>query len=90
MSTSYEQLTTGEIILAGIDTDKGAETINVLLRNAIYDVLLATGLTVPTDATTGYAKGCLFIDTDVAAATSGLFVNIGTNTSCSFKLVSNA
>lgn len=90
MSTSYEQLTTGEIILEGIETDKGAETVYVLLRDAIYDVLLATGLTVPTDDTTGYGKGCLFIDTNVATGTSGLYVNVGTNLKCVFKLVSNA
>ena len=51
---------------------------------------MAQGTTVPTDATTGYAKGCLFIDTDVASGTSGLYVNVGTNTSCVFKLVTNA
>lgn len=52
--------------------------------------LLVTGTSVPTDDSDGYGKGCLFIDTDVASGTSGLYVNIGTDTSCVFKLVSNA
>ena len=52
--------------------------------------LLVTGTSVPTDASDGYGKGCLFIDTDVASGTSGLYVNVGTDTSCVFKLVSNA
>lgn len=60
-----------------------------ILTDASGDLLLVQGTTVPTDATTGYAKGCLFIDTDVATGTSGLYVNVGTNTSCVFKLVSN-
>ena len=38
----------------------------------------------------GYAKGCLFINTDVASGTSGLYVNEWLSTSCIFKLVSNA
>jgi hypothetical protein len=62
----------------------------IVLRDTNNDILLAQSLTVPTDATTGYAKGCLLIDTNVAAGTSGLYVNIGTNTSCNFNLVSNA
>lgn len=53
-------------------------------------VLLATGTTVPSDATSGYAKWALFIDTDVTTGTSGLYVNVWTKTSCVFKLVSNA
>jgi hypothetical protein len=90
MSASYEQLVTGEIILAGISNYAGAQTVYVLLRDGANDILLCTGLTKPTDGEPGFSKGCLFIDTDVAAATSGLFVNIGTNLLCSFKLVSNA
>lgn len=69
---------------------KASSGVTVNLKDANGDILHAQGTTVPTDETTGYAKGCLFIDTDVATGTSGLYVNVGTNTSCVFKLVTNA
>jgi hypothetical protein len=90
MSATHEQITVGELICEGITCYKGTVSLTVLMRDAIEDILLATGLTKPVDTTSGFAKGCLFIDTDVATGTSGLYVNIGTNLSCSFKLVSNA
>ncbi len=62
----------------------------VVLKDSAGQILLATGTTVPTDGATIYAKGALFIDTDVASGTSGLYVNVGTSASCTFKLVSNA
>lgn len=49
-------------------------------------IMLAWGITVPTDATTGYAKGCIFIHTDGSAGTM-LYVNEGTGTSCNFDPV---
>lgn len=68
----------------------GAETVTPILADSNGDILLATGLTVPTDASTGYAKGCLFVDTDVASGTTGLNCNKGTNTSCQFTAVTQA
>lgn len=44
----------------------------------------ASGTTVPSDATAGYARGCLFLDLDGAAG-SRLFINEGTETSCDFN-----
>jgi len=72
-----------------------AESINSIvvfpvLCDGIGDVLICTGTTKPTDASTGYAKGCLFIDTDVATGTTGLYCNKGTNTSCVFTTVTQA
>lgn len=52
--------------------------------------LLATGTTVPTNGSNGYAKGCLFIDTDVATGTTGLYCNKGTSASCVFTAVTQA
>lgn len=52
--------------------------------------LLATGTTVPTNGSNGYAKGCLFIDTDVATGTTGLYCNKGTSSSCVFTAVTQA
>lgn len=65
----------------------GSETVAVLLRDGNGDVLFATGTTLPTDATTGYAKGCIFIDTDVATGTGSMYLNKGVNTACVFSLV---
>lgn len=62
----------------------------VITRGENQKILLASGTTVPADTGTEYAKGCLFIDTDVASWTSGLYVNVGTDSSCVFKLVTNA
>jgi hypothetical protein len=48
---------------------------------------MATGTDVPSNATSGYAKGCLYIDRDVATGSTGLYENIGTNTSCNFNAI---
>lgn len=76
--------------LDGTTILQGAETITVLLRDPDSNILWATGTTVPTNATSGYAKGCLFIDTDVATGTTGLNCNKGTTTSCQFTAVTQA
>lgn len=78
----------GEIIdnaVAGTTGD-----IRVLMRDVDRKILWATGTDVPADDTAGYAKGCLFIDRDVAAATTGLYVNVGTTADCDFDAVSDA
>ena len=62
----------------------------ILLRDWIGDIVLQQGTTVPTDTTTGYAKGALFFDTNVATGTGGVYANKGTNTSCVFSLVTQA
>ena len=67
-----------------------ASGITHLLKDAAGKTLLATGTTLPADTGALYAKGCLFIDTEVTTGTSGLYVNVGTSASCVFKLVSNA
>lgn len=62
----------------------------VVIRLENQKIAYATGTTVPADAGTEYAKWCLFVDTDVVTWTSGLYVNVGTDASCVFKLVTNA
>lgn len=52
-------------------------------------ILDCFGTTVPADATAGYATGCTFRHTDGGDSTS-LYVNEGTNTSCSFRAVTAA
>jgi hypothetical protein len=69
---------------------EAVDGVSHLLKDSSGQSLLATGTTVPSDTDTLYAKGCLFIDTDVTSGTSGLYVNVGTSASCIFKLVTNA
>ena len=61
--------------------------ILVLLEDNSGKILLASGTDVPAGATNGYAKGCIFIDRNVATGTTGLYENIGTNTSCNFNAI---
>lgn len=67
-----------------------ASGVTVLLMDSAGKALLATGTTVPSDAGTIYAKGCLFIDTDVGTGTTGLYCNKGTAASCVFTAVTQA
>lgn len=64
-----------------------SQAITVLQEDADSNVLFATGTVTVTDAGSGYAKGCLYIDTDVAAGTGGLYQNVGSTTSCNFDKV---
>ena len=58
--------------------------IHVYMRDRLDDILVAVGTDKPADTTTGFAKGALFIDSDVAGGTTGLYENTGTRTSCVF------
>jgi len=49
-------------------------------------IVLAYGTTVPTDATTGYAEGCIFIHVDGTTGTA-VYINEGSDTSCDFNAV---
>ncbi len=55
-----------------------------ILKDELDKKLIVTWTTVPTDATTWYAKGCKFIDTDVATGLNWVYTNIWTSTSCLF------
>lgn len=70
-----------------VQLDGQAFTINsiavtVLFRDQNGNVLWCTGSTVPTNASSGYAIGCLF-------AGSALWYNTGTASSSTFKPVGN-
>ena len=52
-------------------------------------IMDAYGDTVPSDAATGYATGCLFRQTDGSTGTS-LYVNEGSNTIADFNAVAGA
>ena len=68
----------------------GTTQVFGLLIDEGGNLLLARGVTVPSDGEKGYAKGCLFIDLDVATGTSGLYVNVGVVGSANFDLVTDA
>lgn len=51
-------------------------------------VIIASGDTKPADATSGYAIGCIFIQTSTSASGPKVYVNTGTSdTSCAFTVV---
>lgn len=52
-------------------------------------LLMASGITVPSDGDTGYATGCLFQHTDGGDGTS-LYVNEGDEDACDFNAVTVA
>ena len=68
----------------------GGQAVRVFIRDEAGKILLCTGTTKPTDASAGFAKGCIFIDTDVAGGTGGVYLNKGTTSSCTFSLVTQA
>ena len=79
----YEELSIGKIVSEG----ERIGTEYTLISDTSGNKLFVKGVTVPTAATSGYAKGALFIDTDVAAGEKALYENHGSSTSCSFQLV---
>lgn len=86
-----EQSRFGKVQLKGVRHGVNFASVEIaLIEDHEGNILLGTGVTVPTNDTAGYAKGCLFIDTDVAKGTGGLYVNKGTKTECTFTLVSQA
>jgi hypothetical protein len=57
-----------------------------IVNKAGVGILIAEGTTVPADATTGYAPGCIFIKDD-GTANATIYVNEGTATSSLFKAI---
>lgn len=89
-SYNAKQTAYNTVKLDGTSATINSIAISALLTDASGNILWATGTTVPTDGSSGYAKGCLFIDTDVATGTTGLNCNKGTNTSSQFTAVTQA
>lgn len=80
-----EDAVIGRLTLDG-ETISGVKRLQMDSSNK---VLLASGTTVPTDGTSGYAKGCIFIDTDVGTGICGRYENMGLSTSCKFRVTGN-
>lgn len=73
------------IKLGGHSRTIDSKTVRVLEYDNDGNILRATGTTAPTGA--GYAKGCLFIKTDAATGTKGLYENQGTTAAASFNVI---
>lgn len=90
MTTKYTgEKTTGvtSLQLFGKSEKVGSETVVVYLRDEDGKILLASGTTVPTATTAGYAKSALFIKSDAVGGTKGLYENQGTTSSCDFNVI---
>ena len=74
----------GKLRIDGAAKTPDTTAITVLQEDSSGNVLYAIGTTVPSDNEAGYAKGCIFIDTDVAAGTTGIYENVGSTTACNF------
>lgn len=62
-----------------------SQSIIVLEKDNIWDLLRAKGTVIVTNWGSWYAKGCLYIKTDAVVGTESLFRNNWTNTSCLFE-----
>ena len=87
-SSSYTVFTA--LQFSGHTTVINSQTVTPLLADPSGDLLWVQGTVTVTDGGTGYAKGCMYIKTDVATGTTGTYFNKGTNTSCQFTAVTQA
>jgi hypothetical protein len=82
MGLQHKLETSGKLLPAGVATPR------TVLATA-DGILICYGITVPSDAATGYSPGCLFLHTDGTAG-SELYINSGTAASADFDLVTVA
>lgn len=78
-----------------LQMDGSSETVNSVAVTTLQadnngNISQCSGTTVPTAASSGYSKGCLFFKTDAATGVSGTYENVGTTTSCNFQLIASA
>lgn len=87
-------LRAANVTLSGEDYDNTAAgttgDITVYFRDKSGYIMWATGPDVPVDTSVGYARGCLFVDTNIAAGTGSLYINKGTPATAEFSLVTQA
>ncbi len=67
-----------------------SQSITVLEKDASGYVTRCTGTVTIADGGAGYAKGCLYVKTDVGAGTTGLYENVGTVAACNFDTIGAA
>ena len=56
------------------------------MTDPVLGITFDWGTSVPTDATAGYATGCIFLKTNASAGVN-VYQNVGTQTSCDFNLI---
>ena len=76
--------------LTGAQQLINSQSIKGYLADVNGDLLICTGTVTVTDGGSGFAKGCMYIKTDVVTGTGGNYFNQGTNTACAFTLVTQA
>lgn len=81
-----EKIVTGIIQEIGNSETPDTTAVTVIKKDSSGYVTEAKGTTVPTDTETGFAKGCHFVDTNVAAGVPNLYINVGDHTSCDFNV----
>ncbi len=64
-------------------TPEACSPVGALVSQFSGEAIIASGTSVPTDATAGYSEGCLFIKEN-GAADAQVYINIGTAASCNF------
>lgn len=64
-----------------------SQSITVLEKDASGNVLRCTGTVTVTDGGAGYAKGCIYVKTNVGAGTTGVYENVGTTSACNFDTI---
>lgn len=74
-----------KVQIDGKDATINSQTIDQILQDSDGNLVICRGVEVPTDAGSGYAKGCIFLQTDGGVGTT-LYVNEGSSTSCDFNL----
>lgn len=62
----------------------------LIALNDLQQPAVVCGATVPTDATAGFGKGCIFIHTDGSGGNDVIYTNVGSVTSCNFDPLTNA
>lgn len=79
----FEQFTVGELIKDGI----GGSALHVTERDRNFNVSECEGTSIPSDAGSDYAIGCVFTKTDAVLGQCPKWVNMGTTSSCKFRPV---
>jgi len=72
----------------GFERTIATKTIRVYEEDVNGNILYATGTDAAStqDGIAGYAKGAIYVKTDVVTGTNGRYINVGTTASSSFKL----
>lgn len=76
----------------GLRLDGKSEVVNAITLQSYFkdtngNIFYCTGLTVPTADSVGFSKGSLFIKTDAADGTKGLYENQGTTLLSDFNVI---